>query len=439
MNSLPALLRANPGLTVAMAMCLGFPLVLSLLALVLRAAGASLRPLVFIAGLLLPLAALFLVAGLINARTPSTPSESSFALTVTNGQFANRASLFGPDIPNANFRDAKSAFPEFFGEAEHAELGAVGNGDNVFVAQFPTSDAAKRAAQFLWKWFRVTDTRGDELHGWRGKRGLNQDFFEMLRSGRLLFLWTAQTEQACAARRAASAAATEALDATPTPVLPVLPAPLFPALQPLGTWFQSTGMKVAGVLLMVALYTLSFFKGAAWASRTPAASGVPHLTASQLTARLEAINALDVPFRIERAPQPNQLHASWRYADAKWFDLARANGLRRTFRLRLTLDEASRTVRTTDEVAEFDWAAGRDGARLEWKAITGIVFFHAEQRRIVGLQLDQHGRFQPNLSYAYKFNLDELKSPLVATVTRAGWTWSPTVWQGPSWLRWLTN
>lgn len=58
---------------------------------------------------------------------------------------------------------------------------------------------------------------------------------------------------------------------------------------------------------------------------------------------------------------------------------------------------------------------------------------------VFGLQLDEQGRFKPELSYAYTFNLQEMKSPLVEAVTRAGWDWRPTTWQGPTWLRWLTE
>jgi hypothetical protein len=434
MNSLTAILRANPGLTVAVAMCVAFPAVLSLVALIMRASGASLRPVVFLASLMMPLAALFLIAALVNARTPGAEPESTFSLAVKDGQFVDRAKLFGADLPAAQIRDAKSVFPEFFAQAEHAELGIVGPGESVLVAQFPTADAAKRAAEFLWKWFRVTNTSGDEEHGWRGRRGLNEDYFEMLRTGRHLFLWTALTKEACAARRAASGAITAAPDLKPTP-----PAPVFPALQPLAALFQPAGMKAGGVLLLVALYTLWFFKGAAWAGSSPAVAGSPRVTAAELASHLEAINALDVPFRIERGAQPDEFFATWRYADAKWVDLARARGLRRAFRIRLTLDEAAHTVRATDYAASFDWSAGRGGADIEWRAMMGIVFFQVEQHRVFGLQLDEQGRFKPELSYAYKFNLNEMKSPLVEAVTRAGWTWRPTLWQGPPWLRWLTE
>ena len=42
-------------------------------------------------------------------------------------------------------------------------------------------------------------------------------------------------------------------------------------------------------------------------------------------------------------------------------------------------------------------------------------------------------------SYAYTFDLKEMKSPLIEAATRAGWRWQPTLWQGPAWLRWLTE
>ena len=120
-------------------------------------------------------------------------------------------------------------------------------------------------------------------------------------------------------------------------------------------------------------------------------------------------------------------------------DHARAHGLRRTFRIRLTLDERHGTVRATDYAASYDWSAGRGGANLEWKSAIGIVLFQTEQQRVFGVQLDEQGRFKPELSYRYKFNLNEMKLPLLAAVTRAGWNWRPTVWQGPPWLRWLTE
>lgn len=434
MNSLPSIFRTNPDLGFGVVMCLAFPLVMTLVGLIMRAGGASLRPVFFFAGLAMPIAFVFLIKGLVTARQPGAQPETSFNLPLRDGHFADREKLVGADLTERDIRDAKSVFPEFFAEAEHAELGIVGTSETVLVAQFPTAEAADRAAKCLWESFRLTNTSGDKEHGWRGKREQNSDYIELLCSGRHLFFWTAPTKQAAAARRAASTWISDSPAMRPTPA-----APLLPALQPVGAMFQPVGMKVAGLLLMVALYVGWFFKGAAWAASSPAAPGVPSVTATELASRLEAINGLDIPFRIEHGASPNVFFATWRYADAKWVDYARAHGLRRTFRIRLMLDASAHTVRATDYAAQYDWSAGGDGARIEWRAETGIIFFQREQGRVFGLQLDENGRFRPELSYSYKFNLDEMKSPLLTAATRAGWNWRPTIWQGPVWLRWLTE
>lgn len=434
MNSLSTILDTNPELTVGIALFTIITLVLTLMYVLMRSAGASPRPIVFMAILMMPLATIFLVAGLVKARTPGAEAVATFDLPLSDGRFADRAALFGADIPEEQIRDAKAIFPEFFGEAEVAELGIVGTGETVLIAQFSSVGGAQRAAQYFWEVFQITNTSGDEESGWRGKRQLNSDYIEMLLSGRHLFFWTGLTKEAAAERRAAST--------VPTAVIANNSAqstPLFPALQPLATPFQSTIVQVGGVLLMVALYVVWFFKGAAWASSSQAVAGVPAVTANELARQLEGINTLDVPFGVERGKRENEFFATWRYADAKWVDYARVHGMRRTFRIRLMLDESTHTVRITDYVANYDWSAGGDGARIAWQAALGIVFFQREQQRVYGLQLDGAGRFTPVLSYSYQFNLDEMKAPLITAITAAGWKWRPTIWQGPAWMRWLTE
>ena len=163
MSSLSSVLRTNPGLGAALAMCVAFPLVLGLVALIMRSAGASLRPIVFMAVLMLPLAWVFLVMALVDAREPGATAESTDKLTVRDGRFAEREKIFGVELSDAYVRDAKAAFPEFFAEAEVAELGIVGTGETVVVAQFPTAEATQRASKFLWQTFQITNTSGADL------------------------------------------------------------------------------------------------------------------------------------------------------------------------------------------------------------------------------------------------------------------------------------
>ena len=59
------------------------------------------------------------------------------------------------------------------------------------------------------------------------------------------------------------------------------------------------------------------------------------------------------------------------------------------------------------------------------------------QERVVGLQLGSDGR--PALGYQYRFDVEEMRAPLRAVVTDAGWRWKPLVWDAPAWLRWATE
>lgn len=435
MNQLPVIFRANEGLVVVATLALGIPLVLTLIGLVLRSGGVSLRPIVFMAVLMAPLILAFIVVELIRARQPGEPTSAPTAgWPVRDGMFANRPELFGADLAAESIRDAKSVFPQILGAAEHAELALTGTGETVLAAQFSTAEQTKQAAAIYWDVFKLTGTSGDEAGGWRARRSQIGDFVEMLQSGRHLLVWTALTKDARAARRAASSAANAARTENAGSR-----TPLIPALQPLGTFLRQPVIKFTGIVVLVGFYCVWFFKGAAWVSHSPAASGVVATSSAELATRLESINALDVPFRIERGEGRGEFFATWRYADAKWIDHARVHGLRQTFRIRLVLDESARVVRATDYTAAYDWSAGADGGRIAWQASLGIVFFQTEQRRVYGLQLDKRGRFTPELSYSYKFNLQEMKSPLIDAVTQSGWMWRPVVWQGPAWLRWLVE
>jgi len=427
-------LRANDGLVVGLILCIALPLVLTIISLIMRAAGVSLRPVVFMAVLMLPMALVFLIGQLVQAHVPVAEGQKSPGLELRDGRIAERVKLFGADVDPALIREARASLPGILDEAEAAEAAVTLSGETMLVAQFPDDDAAKRAAAAYHRGFQLHATSGDETSGWRAKRGLQGDFIEMLRTGRVLLIWTGLTREACSARRAATR-----LDLHFPAITPPAPAPLFPALQPLAVFFAPLPAKLAGMALMLIFYVGWFFKGAAWAGSAAPAVGTAPASRQELVTRLMAVNDLDVPFSITMGERPGELIADWRYADAKWVDHARAHGLRRSFRIRLTLEEQGRVVRTTDYSSSCDWSAGPRGASLDWKASTGIVFFQKERHTVFGLQLDEHGRFKPELAYTYTFNLEEMKAPLREAVIRSGWTWRPTLWQGPSWLRWLTE
>ena len=144
--------------------------------------------------------------------------------------------------------------------------------------------------------------------------------------------------------------------------------------------------------------------------------------------------------QVNAGPEENNIiDVTWRYGDARWFDLMRAHKMRRTHKLVLGLDEESHTARVREYWSAFDASAGPNDLRLSWTAARGMQFFEIEHRRVFGVQLDPGGKPTGELSKAYTFNLQELKQPVIEAVTGSGWTWQPVMWNAPRALRWLTE
>jgi hypothetical protein len=435
------LFRANPGLAISLGLLGGGLLVSALLGFIMARSGASLRPIYWFASLFPlvvgPQVAFHFHGALQTVRDEARHTAALEQLATPTGINAaarreDATCLFGPDADPQLISDVSRAYGDVFTNARSAQFAMLPEGGTVLLAHFKSSGAAEDAwvAYLRTSGLNQLGGEGDSQRGYVVTRPVGDRAF-ILHSGTMLGVWTGRDDAAIRGRMIAGGfdipRRAPLGGATPAVTTNAPSARMAPAF---------IGVGIALYLLVVVLY---FFKGSAWAGTFPAEPGVPSLAASELAVRLEAINALDVPFSIERGAQPNELFATWRYADAKWIDLARVRGMRRTFRIRLLLDEKTGTVRATDYFASFDCSAGRGGADLEWKTGVGIVLFQKEQQRVFGLQIDEQGHLKPELSYSYKFDLNEMKSPLVQAVTRAGWSWRPTIWQGPTWLRWLTE
>lgn len=452
------LFRNNPGLMVSLALLGGGTFVCAILGVIMSRAGASLRPIFWFAGffaiIVLPQFFGHLYKALHTTKTevpralamarlaePAVDTETNAAVRRADAKI-----LFGPDADPQLVSDVRAKYGDVFANAEFAQFSMLPNGETVLLARFKSSSAAETA----WvDYLRVTglnqlDGKGDSERGYAVTRPVGDRAFA-LPFGNMLGIWTGTDDGTIRARMQAGGfdipwrAPLAQVAVTPRHQESSGDAPVANSASATKASLPRTAMIAFALVAYLFVVVLYFFKGSAWAGTACAKPGTTPVAASEIARRLESINSLDVPFQIERGAQPNEFFATWRYADAKWIDLQRARGMKRTLRIRMVLDEARRTIRATDYVASFDWSAGRGGAELEWKTGLGIVFFQYEHQRVFGLQLDEQGRFKPELSYAYTFNLQEMKSPLIEAVTRAGWNWRPTVWQGPTWLRWLTE
>ncbi|MBL9136161.1 MAG: hypothetical protein JNK85_09850 [Verrucomicrobiales bacterium] len=442
------LLRSSPGLAISLALIVAGVLVSGLIGILFARGGASLRPVFWFLGFFMLVALPQFFGHLWLARrawireAPHRAAiEQMASATVGEEQSVAVERLFGADVDPRLVTDVRASMGQVFAEADLARFAVFSSGESVLIARFKSSSAAEKGwVQYLQQTgLSQLSGTGDSQRGYVVTRPAGDRAYA-LHLGTLVGVWTGPDDVAIRKRMASGgftvpSRAPLAATGMPEPASTGLTVPIAG-----GSDLRLDPRWVIPILAVyLGIVVVYYFKGTAWAGTQRARPGVEKVGATELARRLESIGTKDSPLQIERGSTPDEWFATWRYADAKWIDLARARGMRRTFRIRLRLDEASGVVRATDYVAGWEASIGRGGAQFEWKAALGLVFAQYEHRRVFGFQWDETGRLKPDPSYAYTFNLKEMKSPLVETVTASGWDWRPTVWEGPRWLRWLTQ
>lgn len=449
-------LKANPGVAVSTALLIMGLLVSLLFVLLMRQSGQSLRPIAFFLGLFLIIVLPQMAFHLSQAKWPSPGTRNAEARSAVadtaassevvatpawdhgGGRFLHPKQMFGPDVEAELIRDARAIFPDMLGSAQVAQMAMFPSGNTLLAARFAQADEAVRALRGYLAQFQAGPLGGDLGQGIDVPRGTVGDWARIRLKGSLLKIWTAADAPSLTAFASATdedvpAQAGSDVDADAAAVAAAATTGVYidPRLKQPGMWlFLVLNLTVAMVF---------FFKGAGWAARETTGSVATPLAGAELVARLQKVNGLDVPMSVQVGNDGREVTVDWRLADARWMDMARAHRLKRSHRLVLSLDEASHTVRVKEFWSDLDASLGADGVRAEWRLARGIQFFRYEHQRVFGLQFDSAGRPQPNLSYAYTFNIQELRQPFQQAVKDAGWTWQPVMLDAPSWLRWLTE
>lgn len=180
-----------------------------------------------------------------------------------------------------------------------------------------------------------------------------------------------------------------------------------------------------GIVLSTLIFTFVLLKVI---SRRMAASplpGVSPVSRLELRDRLLALNTPERPFSVQEGEETD-LVAEWKIVDASWWGVFSKAGLKKAYRLLLALDEDRREVRAFEEEGSIDWQAGAPGVSYSRQKFQGITLSRYE--RGVGYGLKE-GTLEPGKVYDYRFDVREIKGPIVAIVTAAGWRFAPALWK----------
>jgi len=370
-----------------------------------------------------------LVAHGLNYLYPPQPAlvENEETLRATPTGFADPAPVFGTSVRRELLQDAKPVYPQVLQSAETAQYGLTGSGGSVLAARFANADAAMRARYALFTMLGKVQAEEDDKGFFHFTWPQSGQAAIAGNVGRTLMMWVAPDRDSVERLRSESRAFREPASVARTGIGGFV--------DQVRSWAPSRVFAIIGVYAL--LVSWLFLKLVTWATQVPAQPVAQPASAALLKERLLAVRFLESPITIGPGRSEDQLVVDWKYADAKWVDHARAHGMRKSHRLILELDAAAHTVRCREFHTEHGWGAGMDGAAIHWKAAWEIVFFHYEHQRVYGLQIGPDGKLTPALSYSYTFNLREMKNPVIAAVTAAGWQWRQVFFFSPSWLRWL--
>jgi hypothetical protein len=157
------------------------------------------------------------------------------------------------------------------------------------------------------------------------------------------------------------------------------------------------------------------------------AEGAATSSKDELQQRLLGMNAEQVPFSIKPS-QESDLEAEWKIVDASWYEIFAKAGLSKSHKIYLRLDEAKHEVRALEESWEVNWQAGVPKLSLSAQKFQGRTLGSKEFGKgyaFTGINPLSFGE-----AYNYRFDVSEMKNPIIEIVTSSGWTWMPVTTKG---------
>ncbi|VFR49988.1 hypothetical protein BER2_2634 [plant metagenome] len=189
---------------------------------------------------------------------------------------------------------------------------------------------------------------------------------------------------------------------------------------------QHPGGVALGILAYAFFLGIFMFRGAAWAGTVKPAPGTPVLDATQLRARLLAVNGLDVPMQVSQTEKGRYV-LTWVLDHARW---ARPGGM--TFvskvkRVELEFDDARNVVRVVETTMLRDKDKGVTGLSARIALFRGVTIAEHSHKVDIGLNYHPSLGWTVRPEHTFRYRDSELKGPFIQCVTGSGWSWRPVI------------
>jgi hypothetical protein len=190
----------------------------------------------------------------------------------------------------------------------------------------------------------------------------------------------------------------------------------------LGLIAGAGGLIAAGIAVYVMLYAMGFFQYLGGKK----GSDIPAVSKSILIDNLLALNDASKPYHIMKGVDTD-LIAEWKIVDVEWYGVLNKNGLKQAYRALLLVDELRHSVRCCEELGTVSWTVGLKGpiptVSYAQSFFRGRILYSKQYARGYGLR--ELAPPEPGKVYEYKFDVNEIRGPIIVTVEESGWEWVP--------------
>lgn len=185
---------------------------------------------------------------------------------------------------------------------------------------------------------------------------------------------------------------------------------------------EEVGLVIAlGTLILFPITLLPFMQFIAKIVYRFKGQGSP-IPESALREMILNINHLDAPVMIKEGKN-GRLIATWKYVNAKWWELFAKAGLQKVYELHLKIDPGKKSVTMIDIYKSVSWKAGPSQVRLRGGFFRGIATTYE-----IGKQWGIKENFELGKILDYKFNSKEIKYPIMNSILQNGWDVHFALW-----------
>jgi hypothetical protein len=156
-------------------------------------------------------------------------------------------------------------------------------------------------------------------------------------------------------------------------------------------------------------------------------AGTPVIPRVELERRLLALNNEQVPFSVMPSAE-SDLAASWKIVDANWYEIFAKAGLDKSHTIYLRLDDGKHEARALEESSTVAWTAGVPRLSISIERTRGRTLGSKEFG--AGYAFKGVNPLDFGQVYNYRFNVSEMKDPIVKIITDNGWAYVPVTSKG---------